>query len=104
MPAAAQRTYKILRFRKASEKIGLGLSTKYDLMNAKSPRFDPTFPLPVKLTKGGSVGLIESELDTWIEARIAASCRNASPCVTAKDLPTAKAPTQSSSSQRGIGR
>ncbi|WP_315809341.1 helix-turn-helix transcriptional regulator [Pseudomonas sp. C9-3] len=53
--------------------IGLSRSTIYDRMNPKSPRYDSTFPLPVKLSgaicKGGAVAWVEEEIAGWIRAR-----------------------------------
>ncbi|WP_231982598.1 helix-turn-helix transcriptional regulator [Pseudomonas mucidolens] len=40
---------RILRLKQLSERIGLGRSTIYDRMDAQSPRYDATFPKPIKL-------------------------------------------------------
>ena len=44
----------------------------YDKMDTNSPRYDPTFPKQVKIGPK-AVAWVESEVDQWIEQRIAAS-------------------------------
>lgn len=64
---------RILRFRQAVGKIGLGRSTIYDKLDPKSPRYDPTFPRPITLGSGErvqAVGFVESELDSWLVRQI----------------------------------
>ncbi|WP_145580028.1 helix-turn-helix transcriptional regulator [Yersinia vastinensis] len=48
--------------------IGIGRSTVYDWINPKSPRYDPTFPRPIKLGQK-SVGWRESDLNYWLLSR-----------------------------------
>ena len=62
---------QIFRLKQVLECTGLSRSTIYDLLNAKSPRHDPSFPKSVKLTEA-SVGWVSSEVYAWIESRIAA--------------------------------
>ena len=50
---------------------GLGTTTIYDMLDKKSKRYDSTFPVQVKLSKG-RVAWVESEIAQWLEARIAA--------------------------------
>ncbi|PZW40205.1 AlpA family transcriptional regulator [Pseudomonas sp. URMO17WK12:I2] len=61
----------VLRLRKVVERLGISRSTIYDWMNPKSPRHDPTFPLPIKLSVSsrGAVGWLESEICWWLESR-----------------------------------
>ncbi|HEY3433007.1 MAG TPA: AlpA family transcriptional regulator [Rhodocyclaceae bacterium] len=66
MSEAAQTARSILRLRAVSEKIGFGKSAIYDKLNPKSPRFDPTFPRPVKIGPR-AVGFIAAEIDQWID-------------------------------------
>ncbi|MNR68516.1 Prophage CP4-57 regulatory protein (AlpA) [compost metagenome] len=54
-----------------TERIGLGRSTIYDRMDVQSPRYDATFPKPIKLG-AAAIGWIDSEITTWIEQRISA--------------------------------
>ena len=59
---------RLLRAKAVSQKVGLPIASLYELM-AKG-----TFPKPIKLTDSGRrVAWIESEVDEFIEARIAAS-------------------------------
>lgn len=62
---------RILRLKQLSERIGLGRSTIYDRMDAQSPRYDATFPKPIKLG-ASAIGWIDSEITTWIEQRMSA--------------------------------
>jgi prophage regulatory protein len=62
---------RILRLKQLTERIGLGRSTIYDRMNVQSPRYDPTFPKPIKLG-ASAIGWIDSEITTWIEQRMSA--------------------------------
>jgi len=43
-------------------------SARHDRQNPKSPRFDPSWPQPVRLS-ARSVGYIPSEIDAWIASR-----------------------------------
>lgn len=49
----------------------LSSTTIYEMVNKKSDRYDPTFPVQVKLSKG-RVAWVESEVAQWIENKIAA--------------------------------
>jgi prophage regulatory protein len=62
---------RILRLKQLSERIGLGRSTIYDRMDTQSPRYDATFPKPIKLGPA-AIGWIDSEITTWIEQRMSA--------------------------------
>lgn len=50
---------------------GLSSTTIYDMLDKKSNRYDSTFPIQVKLSKG-RVGWVESEIAEWLEDKIAA--------------------------------
>ena len=50
---------------------GLSSTTIYDMLDKRSDRYDPTFPVQVKLSKG-RVAWVESEVAQWIEGKIAA--------------------------------
>ncbi|WP_342357767.1 helix-turn-helix transcriptional regulator [Pseudomonas syringae] len=63
----------IVRMKRLKQMIPIGRATFYDWMNPASPRYDPTFPRPIRLSssaKGGAVGWLESEVVKWIESRI----------------------------------
>ena len=62
----------ILRRPQVEELLGLKRSTIYDKLNRKSPRYDPTFPRPIRLG-GNSVGWDSVALDRWIADRVQAS-------------------------------
>jgi len=66
----------VLRLRKVVERLGVSRSTIYDWMNPRSPRHDPEFPVPIRLSGGsahGAVGWLESEISCWIDSRSALS-------------------------------
>ncbi len=48
-----------------------GRSTLYSIQNKNDPAFDPTFPVPTK-PMGRKNFWLRSELEAWLEARIAA--------------------------------
>ena len=50
---------------------GLSSTTIYDMLDKKSNRYDPNFPLQVKLSKG-RVAWVESEVAQWLSKKIAA--------------------------------
>ena len=50
---------------------GLSSTTIYDMLDKKSKRYDPTFPIQVKLSKG-RVAWVESEVTKWLDDKIAA--------------------------------
>ncbi|HBL95852.1 MAG TPA: hypothetical protein DD294_02455 [Psychrobacter sp.] len=49
---------------------GLSSTTIYDMLDKKSNRYDPTFPIQVKLSKG-RVAWVESEVAQWLQSKIA---------------------------------
>ena len=49
---------------------GLSSTTIYDMLDKRSNRYDPTFPVQVKLSKG-RVAWVEGEVVQWIEDKIA---------------------------------
>ena len=67
-----QHAIRILRLKQVLEITGLSKSTVYDLLNPKSPRHDANFPRSIQLTQS-SVGWLASEINEWIELRIAKS-------------------------------
>jgi prophage regulatory protein len=56
---------KILRPRQAAEKLGIGLPTIWAWAREK-----PDFPKPIQLS-GNASGFIESELDAFLEKKVA---------------------------------
>ena len=59
---------KIIRIKDVVSMIGVARSTIYDWINSESPRFDSTFPKPIKLGKN-SVGWMQHQLIAWIESK-----------------------------------
>ncbi|MGE6164432.1 Prophage CP4-57 regulatory protein (AlpA) [compost metagenome] len=57
---------KVLRIKDLISKVGMARSTIYDRVNPKSPRYDSTFPKPIKLGLS-AVGWLEHEIDAWVE-------------------------------------
>ena len=62
----------LIRLPEVRKRTGLSRSTIYDKLDAKSPRYDPTFPKQRNLGTG-SVGWVESEIDAWLAARTIAN-------------------------------
>ena len=60
---------RILRLKEVADKLGIGKSTIYDWLNKKSPRYDETFPKPIKLSSK-SIGWLSTEIDAWLLARV----------------------------------
>ncbi|WP_284396542.1 helix-turn-helix transcriptional regulator [Pseudomonas putida] len=67
--SSGKSTLRILRIRQLRECIGLSRSTIYDRLNPMSPRYDSTFPRPIKLGKF-AVGWVEEDIYRWIESRV----------------------------------
>lgn len=61
----------ILRLKQVMERTGLSRSTIYDRIQPSSPRHDPSFPRQISLG-GDAVGWVDTELDAWLQRRIAA--------------------------------
>lgn len=75
MAAQTAKTLTIIRRKQLEARTGLSRSSIYAKMrlNPKRPGdFDPTFPTPVSVG-AKAVGWVESEVDAWLAARIAAS-------------------------------
>lgn len=62
---------RMISIQQVEDCIGLSSSTIYDMLNKRSKRYDPTFPVQVKMTKG-RVAWVESEVAAWIESKMAA--------------------------------
>jgi len=66
----------ILRRKQVEVHTGLKRSAIYERINPKSPRYDPTFPLPIKLGQGArAVGWVSAEIDIWLNRQIEQSRR-----------------------------
>lgn len=60
----------ILRRRDLEARIGLSRSTLYDRLNPRSPRYDASFPTPIRLGNGAAVGWLAHEVDDWLSQQI----------------------------------
>ena len=56
---------RILRIKEVATKLAIGKSTIYDWINPKSPRYDPSFPKPIKLG-GNSIGWVSTMIDECV--------------------------------------
>lgn len=65
MVKESEAPQRVLRLREVMDRVGLSRSTIYDRINKTSPRYDETFPKPVKLGRS-AVGWLESSVDHWI--------------------------------------
>ena len=61
-----KNTIKVLRIKDLMSKIGMARTTIYDRINPKSPRYDSSFPKPIKLGLS-AVGWLEHEINAWVE-------------------------------------
>ena len=60
---------RLIRIKEVIERVGIGRSTIYDWMNPRSPRFDSTFPKPIKLGSN-SIAWLEYDIDSWILSKV----------------------------------
>lgn len=65
----ATHELRVLRIQQVAEKLSIGKSTIYDWLNEKSPRYDHTFPKPIKLS-AKSIGWLSSEIEAWLLNRV----------------------------------
>lgn len=59
---------KILRIKDVQARIGLARSTIYDRLDSRSPRYDSSFPKPLKIGRS-AIGWLESSINQWIMER-----------------------------------
>lgn len=69
MDAKTYATMRVLRLRQVQDRIGLSRSTIYDRMNVDSPRYDSTFPKPMKIGCS-AVGWLEESVNEWIRSKM----------------------------------
>lgn len=62
-------TLHILRIKQVADKLGIGKSTIYDWLDIDSPRYDASFPRPIKLS-AKSIGWFSSAVDKWLLAKV----------------------------------
>lgn len=63
---------RIIRIKEFAAMIGLSRSTIYDRLNPKSPRFDSTFPRPIKLG-ASAIGWHLVDVAVWINSLTSAN-------------------------------
>ena len=61
---------RMLPLKQVMHYTALSSTTIYEMLNEKSDRYDPTFPVQVKLSKG-RVAWVEREVAAWIESKMA---------------------------------
>lgn len=61
---------RMLPIKQVMHYTALSSTTIYEMVNKKPDRYDPTFPVQVKLSKG-RVAWVESEVADWIESKMA---------------------------------
>lgn len=67
---------QLLRMADVCKLLSLSRSTLYEKISRASPRFDKTFPRPIKLsstTGSSAIAFLASSIDDWIQGRIDAS-------------------------------
>lgn len=69
MGAQIRTQMRVLRMRQVQDRIGLSKSSIYDRLNVKSPRYDNTFPRPIKIGVS-AVGWLEESINDWICSRM----------------------------------
>ncbi|MEJ6551689.1 AlpA family phage regulatory protein [Psychrobacter pacificensis] len=62
---------RMLPLKQVMHYTALSSTTIYEMINEKSDRYDPTFPVQVKLSRG-RVAWVESEVADWIKGKISA--------------------------------
>ena len=67
----ASRLPRMLSIKDVVYYTGLSTTTIYDMLDKRSNRYDSTFPIQVKLSKG-RVAWVESEISAWLEDKILA--------------------------------
>ena len=61
---------RVIRMKRLSELLSVSRSTLYDWLNPGSPRHDPAFPRPIRLSvRGGAVGWLLEDVLRWISTR-----------------------------------
>jgi len=52
-------------------RLGCRTSKVWNFLNPKSPRYDPTFPKPIKIGKNSRATYwVEDEIENWLRAQI----------------------------------
>lgn len=59
----------ILRAKDLAKKLGIAVSTLYDWLNPKSPRYDQQFPKPIRLGSRAK-GWLSSDINQWVANKL----------------------------------
>lgn len=59
------QSIQVIRLPKVIETCGLSRSTIYEKLNHRSPRYDPTFPKPLRLGTA-AIGWLQHEIIEWM--------------------------------------
>ncbi|TEP24807.1 AlpA family phage regulatory protein [Pseudomonas aeruginosa] len=70
MAPSTNGSTRVLRMRHVIVQLGISRSAVYDWMDPKSPRYDSTFPKPIRLGKS-SIGWLSTDIENFIASRIA---------------------------------
>ncbi|ELK4826546.1 TPA: helix-turn-helix transcriptional regulator [Pseudomonas aeruginosa] len=70
MTVGTKDSIRVLRLRHVTAQLGISRSAVYDWMDPKSPRYDSTFPKPIRLGKA-SIGWLLADIERFIATRIA---------------------------------
>lgn len=80
MPDGFEVEGRVLRIKHVIKYLGIGRSTIYERMNPDSPRYDPSFPRPIRLSGGssqrGATGWRSQDLSRWIDSRMIVGWRS----------------------------
>lgn len=60
-----QSAIQMLRVKEVVHTTGISRSSIYELLNPKSPRYDPTFPKSIKISVS-AVGWFQHEINAWL--------------------------------------
>lgn len=64
-----QHAIRLIRMRQLTEMLAICRSSIYEKLNPKSPRFDPSFPRPIKLGQS-TIAFEHSAVEQWLHQRI----------------------------------
>lgn len=60
---------KVIRRKELEERIAKSCSWIYSVMDPRSRYYDPSFPLPIRMSQK-SIAWVESEVDSWIISKM----------------------------------
>lgn len=69
MTDAVFRPTRLISLQEACKRAGISRAALYEKITERSPRYDATFPSPVKIDK--RTRFVESEVELWVQSKIA---------------------------------